>query len=48
MARKIGQIIARGDGRWLIRVYLAATTKPRSAETTIEGSTVPYGKRNSM
>jgi len=22
MARKIGQIIARGDRRWLIRVYL--------------------------
>jgi len=22
MARKVGQIIARGDGRWLIRVYL--------------------------
>jgi hypothetical protein len=21
MARKVGQIIARGDGRWLIRVY---------------------------
>jgi hypothetical protein len=22
MARKVGQIIARGDRRWLIRVYL--------------------------
>jgi len=26
MARKVGQIIARGDRRWLFRVYLAAIT----------------------
>jgi hypothetical protein len=34
MAHKVGQIIARGDRRWLIRVYLglsAAITKPVGA-----------------
>ena len=36
MARKVGQIIARGDRRWLIRVYLAAITKPRNATITTE------------
>jgi hypothetical protein len=36
MARKVGQIIARGDRRWLIRSISAAITKPKRANTTIE------------
>jgi len=41
MARKVGQIIARGDRRWLIRVYLGRDhqTKKRNYHTrTIHGS----------
>jgi hypothetical protein len=38
MARNVGEIIARGDRRWLIRLYLAAIRKPRNATTTIERS----------
>ena len=45
MARKVGQIIARGDHRWLIRVYLAAIMKLTNVNTTIEPSTVPCRKR---
>lgn len=40
MARKVGQIIARGDRRWLIRVYLGrdqATNKRRYHNRTIHG-----------
>jgi len=35
MARKVGQIIARGDRRWLIRVYLGRDheTKKRNYHT---------------
>ena len=29
MARKVGQIIARGDRRWLIRVYLGRDHKTK-------------------
>jgi len=36
MARKVGQIIARGDCRWLIGSTSAAITKPRSATITTE------------
>jgi hypothetical protein len=36
MACKVGQIIARGDRRWLIRSISAAITKPKRANTTIE------------
>jgi integrase len=41
MARKVGQIIARGDRRWLIRVYLGRDheTKKRNYHSrTIQGS----------
>ena len=40
MARKVGQIIARGDGRWLIRVYLGRdheTNKRNYHNRTIHG-----------
>jgi hypothetical protein len=42
MARKVGQIIARGDRRWLIRVYLGRdheTKKHRYHNRTIHGGT---------
>jgi hypothetical protein len=41
MARKVGQIIARGDRRWLIRVYLGRhheTKKRNYHHRTIHGS----------
>jgi hypothetical protein len=41
MARKVGQIIARGDRRWLIRVYLGRndeTDKPNYHNRTNHGS----------
>ena len=40
MARKVGQIIARGDRRWLIRGYLGRDqeTKKRNYHRTIRGS----------
>ena len=41
MARKVGQIIARGDRRWLIRVYLGRnqeTNKRKYHNRTIHGS----------
>src|SRR5437879_13330208 len=40
MARKVGQIIARGDRRWLIRVYLGRdheTNKRKYHNRTIHG-----------
>jgi len=40
MARKVGQIIARGDRRWLIRVYLGRdreTNKHNYHNRTIHG-----------
>ncbi|MGB8115424.1 MAG: hypothetical protein WCF22_16700 [Candidatus Sulfotelmatobacter sp.] len=40
MARKVGQIIARGDGRWLIRVFLGRdheTKKRNYHNRTIHG-----------
>ena len=40
MARKVGQIIARGDRRWLIRVYLGRdheTQKRKYHNRTIHG-----------
>src|SRR5438067_3024507 len=40
MARKVGQIIARGDRRWLIRVYISAdreTQKRKYHNRTIHG-----------
>lgn len=40
MARKVGQIIARGDRRWLIRVYLGRdheTHKRKYHNRTIHG-----------
>ena len=45
MARKVGQIIARGDRRWLIRVYLGRdheTKKPNYHNRTV---TAQCGKR---
>ena len=41
MARKVGQIIARGDRRWLIRVYLGRdheTKKRHYLNRTIHGA----------
>ena len=41
MARKVGQIIARGARRWLIRVYLGRdheTKKRNYRNRTIRGS----------
>ena len=41
MARKVGQIIARGDRRWLIRVYLGRdheTKKRIYHNRTVHGS----------
>jgi hypothetical protein len=32
MARKVGQIIARGDRRWLIRVYLRPRSRNQEAQ----------------
>ncbi len=32
MARKVGQIIARGDRRWLIRVYLGHDHETKDGE----------------
>jgi hypothetical protein len=40
MARKVGQVIARDDGRWLIRVYLGRdheTNKRKYHNRTIHG-----------
>ena len=40
MARKVGQIVARGDRRWLIRVYLGhnqETNKRNYHNRTIRG-----------
>jgi hypothetical protein len=39
MARKVGQIIARGDRRWLIRVYLGR--EPRNQETQLPQPNYP-------
>ena len=41
MARKVGQTIARGDRRWLIRVYLGRdheTRKRKNHNRKIHGS----------
>jgi hypothetical protein len=41
MARKVGQIILRGDRRWLIRVYLGRdheTNRRKYHNRTIHGS----------
>lgn len=52
MARKVGQIIARGDGGWLIRVYLGCdleTKKHKYHNRTIRGSmreAQPYLTKN--
>ena len=45
MARKVGQIIARGDRRWLIRVYLGRDHETNKRNYTTERSTVPCEKR---
>ncbi len=40
MARKVGQILHRGDRRWLVRVYLgreASTRRRRYHNQTIHG-----------
>jgi len=34
VARKLGRIIARGDRRWLIRVYLGRDHEQNNATTT--------------
>jgi hypothetical protein len=44
MARKVGQIIARGGRTWLVRVYLSVIAKRASAGTTTERSMVSCGK----
>ena len=47
MARKVGQIIARGDRRWLIRVYLGRdreTQKPPGRNSI--GCNAPSGPSN--
>jgi len=49
MARKVGQIIARGDRKWLIRVYLGRdheTKKRNYHNRTIHGSILAYPERN--
>jgi len=38
MARKVGQIIARGDQRWLIRVYLGRDRNPPILADVGEGA----------
>jgi hypothetical protein len=45
MARKVGQVISRGDRRWLIRVIWGTITKLTSVNITIEPSTARCGKR---
>jgi hypothetical protein len=48
MARKVGQIIARGDRRWLIRVYLGRdheTNKRNYHNRTIHGSMREVGAK---
>jgi hypothetical protein len=44
MSRKVGQIVARGERRWLVRVYVAAIAKHANASTTIERPTALCGK----
>jgi hypothetical protein len=53
MACKIGQIVARGDGRWLIRIYLGRdheTKKRRGHNRTIHSpmreAQAPYSGPN--
>jgi hypothetical protein len=45
MARKVGQIIARGDRRWLIRVYLDRNRETKKRNYLNRTIPVPYGKR---
>jgi hypothetical protein len=42
-ARKVGQIIARGDRRWLIRAYLGRNHETLKGNITIEPCRVPCG-----
>lgn len=45
MSRKVGQIISRGERRWLVRIYLGRDRETRaSAPTTIEQFAVLYGR----
>jgi len=43
MARKVGQIIARGDRRWLIRVYLGRDHETKKRITTTGPSRLNAG-----
>jgi hypothetical protein len=45
MARKVGQIIARGDRRWLIRVHLGREHDTKKRNYHNERPTVRCGKR---
>ncbi len=42
MARKVGQIIARGDRRWLIRVYLGRDHQVFRAARRLENYAVTH------
>ena len=44
MSRKVGQILARGERRWLVRVYVAAIAKRGNASTTTKRSAALCGK----
>lgn len=46
MARKAGQIIARGQSTWLVRVYLGRDTQSERASITTRPSTVHFARRN--
>jgi len=45
MARKVGQIIARGDRRWLIRVYLGRDHETKKRITTTGPSRLNAGRQ---
>ena len=44
-ARKVGQLIALGDRRWLIRVYVGRDHETDEGNSTIESFRVPCGNR---
>lgn len=45
MARKLGQIVARGQSTWLVRIYQGAIPRPGCASTTTKPSMDRFAKR---
>lgn len=48
MARKAGQIIARGQSTWLVRVYFGRDPKRVRANTITKPFTVRFAKRSAF